>query len=81
MAIESELAALKQQISAAQTKKARAEVEIETAQKNKAEAEKTLKEEFKVSTPEQAKALQKRLEAELEKELAAAKESLKAAGV
>lgn len=80
MAIENELAALKQQISTVQSRKARAEVEIETAQRNMVEAETKLKEEFKVTSVDQAKALQKRLEAELEKELAAAKAALAEAG-
>lgn len=78
--VEEELRSIRSQISTVQTKKARAQVEYDNAVERANTAKKTLKEEFGVSTTEDAKALLTNLEAELASAIENAKSGLAQAG-
>ena len=79
MAIEDALREIRTQISQAQGRKARAEVELEGAQARKTAARATLK-EFGVETTADAKAVLASLEAELETAVTQTQEALAEAG-
>lgn len=78
--IELELRGLQQRIAQAQNAQTRAEVERDNAKAQIAETKKALKEQFGVETVEDAKALLKAKEEELQAELAKAEDLLVEAG-
>lgn len=79
-ATEEELSTIQAQISQMQVKQARAQVVKENAQKALAEARTTLKEDFEVTTNEEAKELLTKLSEDLTTALATVRESLAKAG-
>jgi hypothetical protein len=74
--IEERLRAVKAGISAAALKRARAEGQAEMARASVAAARARLREEFGVTTPEEAKEVRSRLEAELERAISEVERSL-----
>ena len=70
MTDEDTLRDIKSRISLAQTKKARAQVELETAQERRQRALDALEADFGITTPEDIERVQKSLNSELDNALA-----------
>lgn len=80
MTIEDRIRDLRGSISVAQAKKARAAVELDSAKARLADARKTLKDDYGVTTNEEAKAVQAQLKAELDSTIEEIEAALSEAG-
>ena len=78
--VDAQVAAVKRDITAAQSARARAEHEYEVARAKAKAAAQDLKEEFGVSSPQQAREMLARLGEELEAECRTVREALARAG-
>lgn len=79
MSVEDKIREVRTAISQATQRATRAQVELEAAQSRKDEADRTLQEEFGVSSKEEAREQLLKLQAQLSEEIALAEEKLAAA--
>lgn len=78
--LEQRLSAAQQRITAATSRKARAEVERDNAKESLAATRKTLADEFGIKTNEDVKRVRAELEAEVEEAMATVESALEEAG-